>query len=86
MIHQFNEKVRLRTDTNNIIVEVSHVAQKDSKNLKKGDVVWDEVAYHGNIKHALKTVVEYDGVLQCESYNELLNLYRQVIDKIDELK
>lgn len=86
MIHQFNEKVRLRTDTNNIIVEVSRIVEKDSKSLKAGDIVWEEVAYHGGIQHALKSVVEYSGVLTCESLEELLNLYRKVIDKIDELK
>lgn len=80
-----NDKIRIQTDAYNYIVQGSRVIEKDGKTNKKGDIVWDEVSYHGNLKDACKSMVS-KGIKFCDTFAEVMSFLALVYDKIDEIK
>jgi len=58
MILKINEDYRITTDSICIILEKKRVIQKNTKNHKAGDEVYDTIGYYGEFEHA------YNGLLK----------------------
>jgi hypothetical protein len=88
---QVNENVRIVTDAYNFIVQEASVVKedcpvrKDGTQRMKGDIIWTDSSYHGNLPDACKSMVE-KGVKYQDTFAEVMSFLSLVYDKIDKLK
>jgi len=87
-----NDNIRITTDAYNFIVQESRIVKEDGKvkkdgtQQKKGDIVWEDQSYHGNLNDALKSLLAKGIRDFCEDFNECIAFINLVHKKIDEIK
>jgi len=85
MILKINEDYRITTDSICIILEKKRVIQKNTKNHKAGDEVYDTIGYYGEFEHAYRAMVKH-GLLtsDLEGLRAILNWIERTSREIKE--
>ena len=84
---RINKDWRLTTDARNFIIEKCRIAQTDSKEHKKGDEVWTQVAFYAKLDRALEGLVKYS-LLDCDAktFDEVKSCLRAIHEDIEAIR
>lgn len=81
-----NDSIRIVTDSNNYIVQESRIVEKDGSVTKAGtqqragDIIWDDLSYHGNLPDAERSLLHY-GIKLCDDFN----LVMEYVNKVEKM-
>ena len=59
-----NKEWRVTTDPRNFVIEKCRIASDDTKNHKKGDEIWMQIAFYAKLDLALQGLVKHS-LLDC---------------------